>query len=132
MRTLSNIFILAVLLLFGWFAYELFAGGKPVSRREFQGAHRYLNRRIDTLRDNQRQMLKNQRVLYGNQRALLDSIYRLNTQLVRLSGKVDSLRQSVRMLQTGQYVIYDALTSPEPNGRSKSKFRQLIEWFSGQ
>ena len=131
MKYLGTIFIIVMLALVGYFGYN-FLTTKSVSEREFRKAHRYLNYRIDTLRNNQHKMLSNQKVLYRNQQILRDSLASLSKQMRQMQGKLDSLQAQVRMLYYGQTVIYDALTSPEPDRSSKSKFQKLIDWFSGK
>jgi len=106
---------------------------KPVGRQEFKRAHAYLNKRVDTLSRNQRTMIHNQKVMYRNQKALLDSIRMLNARLSQLSGKLDTLNAQVHNLEVGQYVIYDAITSPQqPNAQSKESFLNLRKWFRKQ
>lgn len=123
-----------LLVLFGVGVYFVgdFWLSRPVSKQEFVRAHKFLNRRIDTLQDNQHKMIANQRTLYRSQQALRDSLISLGRQMRQMQSTLDSLQSQVRMLRYGQTVIYDALTSPEPSHRSQNRFRQLIEWFSGE
>ena len=124
--------ILLVLVGVGIYLVSDFWLSRPVSKQEFVRAHKFLNRRIDTLRDNQHKMIANQKVLYRGQQALRDSLVSLGRQMRQMQSTLDSLQSQVRMLRYGQTVIYDALTSPEPSRRSQNRFRQLIEWFSGE
>ena len=131
MKYLGTIIFIIVFALVGYFGYN-FLTTKPVSERKFRKAHRYLNYRIDTLRNNQHKMLTNQKVLYRNQQILRDSLASLSQQMRQIQGKLDSLQSQVKMLYYGQTVIYDALTSSQPSKTSKSKFQKLIDWFRGK
>jgi prefoldin subunit 5 len=131
MRHLGFVLMLLLIVTGVYFATDLLMN-RPVTKREFRKAHKFLNERIDTLRDNQHKMISNQKVLYHNQQVLRDSLASMSRQMQLLHNKLDSLQSQVEMLHVGQTVIYDALTSPEPNRRSESKFKQLIDWFSGK
>ena len=131
MKVFSYLLILVAVVAGAIFLTDLWFD-KPVSTKRFNQAHKYLNRRIDTLSRNQKIMIDNQKTLYRNQMILRDSISKLYSQLRQLNQKVDSLHREVKMLHYGQTVIYDAITSPQPSKVSQSKFQRLIEFFSGK
>jgi len=110
----------------------LFSGclQQPVSKAQFQKAHKYLNKRVDTLSRNQKVMIRNQKAIYTNQQKIMDSVRLLQEKLSLMSHQLDSLQSQVHNLEVGQYVIYDAITSPQPTRQSKDKFLNLRNWFA--
>ncbi len=121
--TLLTFFSLLTILSFNCF-------DSPVGRKEFRKAHTYLNKRVDTLSRNQKVMIRNQKIIYTNQQRIMDSVRQLQEKLTLMSHQLDSLQSQVHNLEVGQYVIYDAITSPKPSEQSKSNFLNLRNWFA--
>jgi len=137
MKYLSYMLIIVFTVAIGWFALDIITS-RPVSQKEFRQAHKYLNKRVDTLSRNQKVMIHNQKLLYKNQQTIIDTVDLMRRQLLdsitQLQTQLEQMQEVIWDLYKGQQAIYFSVTKQQNinSFEAENRWRKILNWLKGE